>query len=282
METTMAAEFVWYFRSGVDPDTIALCSRHAGEVEALGVGYKRGRPSASWAASLPEVPDKCAVCNHSASLAELRDCRCNVLGVPCPVHRPGAVGAAGEVARVQCIKCGAAIGLPADRVAFEDGAAGVVAVDITGWARRQGSGDELLCPFHGPGMVYYLAPIDDVPVPVTVSDDEIDEVLAGLDCMLEDPRAWLDPVPEAELDDADRAQLAVVERLRERLAHELTAELRLRGAEVDQVLTGLRLLGDELARSPVEDGEDFRLRDLAELVARLDGLSWRKRRQRGD
>ncbi len=176
-DDTSPSAFTWYVRGGVDPDpdTVALCSRHAAEVVALGVGYQPGRPRARWAADLPAAPSRCAVCSGTTSLDELARCRCHVLGDACPVHRPPAVGVAGEMVHVQCIKCGAEIGLPADRVAFERGDAGVGAVDVTGWARRQGAGDALLCPFHGPGMTYHLEPLGDDQVAEDDEDDDDDD-----------------------------------------------------------------------------------------------------------
>jgi hypothetical protein len=52
---------------------------------------------------------------------------------------------------VRCTKCGAELQLPADRIAFEPSAFGDgrVVVDVTGWADRNGDGNELQCPFHG-------------------------------------------------------------------------------------------------------------------------------------
>lgn len=53
---------------------------------------------------------------------------------------------------VSCAKCGAVVGLPAERIDFRDDPCfGVVAVDASGWAH----GDDLQCPFH-PGMTYWL------------------------------------------------------------------------------------------------------------------------------
>jgi hypothetical protein len=65
----------------------------------------------------------------------------------------------GQWTHVRCIKCGAELQLPAERIAFEKGGYGLVAVDITGWARRNGDGDELRCPFHG-AAVYHLEHVD--------------------------------------------------------------------------------------------------------------------------
>jgi len=58
--------------------------------------------------------------------------------------------------KLACQKCGAGVQVQSERIAFKEHEwAGTVAVDTTGWAARNG-GHELLCPFHGPGMAYYL------------------------------------------------------------------------------------------------------------------------------
>jgi hypothetical protein len=140
--------FDWYHRVGVDPWQISAYETHGAELVAL--GFRRG-VSAMRAADASDVADKCALCNGSTSIAEVRACRCNVLGIPCRVHGPKPAGVAGEWSRVRCTKCGAELQVPADRIAFEPSAFGYdrIAVDVTGWARRNGDGDELQCPFHG-------------------------------------------------------------------------------------------------------------------------------------
>lgn len=137
----------WYSRRGVDPWQMSACDAHGAELVEL--GFARGVIGADLAAI--GAAHRCVFCDQSTTLDEVRACRCHVLGTPCLVHRPKPAGAAGAWSRVRCTKCGAELQLPADRIAFE-GSAGlglVVAVDVTGWARRNGGGDELCCPFHG-------------------------------------------------------------------------------------------------------------------------------------
>ena len=148
--------FDWHHRIGVDPWQMSACEAHGAQLAEL--GFRRGAHP-RYAADLGEA-DRCVICAGSTSIEDVRACRCNVLGEPCSVHRPAPAGAAGEWVRVRCIKCGAELQLPAERIAFEVGAAGRVAVDLTGWARRNGGRDELVCPFHGPGMAYNLAQVD--------------------------------------------------------------------------------------------------------------------------
>jgi hypothetical protein len=140
--------FQWYHRIGIDPWQMGACETHGAELVALGfrIGVNPQR-----AADATGVANQCALCNGSTSIAEVRRCRCNTLGTPCPVHGPKPAGVAGEWSRVRCIKCGAQLQLPADRIAFEPTqfGDGLVAVDVTHWANRNGDGNELRCPFHG-------------------------------------------------------------------------------------------------------------------------------------
>lgn len=173
--------FDWYHRVEVDPWQISACEPHGAELVAL--GFQRGLRGAADASG---VADKCALCNGSMSIAEVRACRCNVLGIPCPVHGPKPAGVAGEWSRVRCTKCGAELQLPADRIAFEPSALGYgrIAVDVTGWAVRNGDGNELLCPFHGAArylLEYVSGPgadddeqLDVEPDAAGADDDELD------------------------------------------------------------------------------------------------------------
>jgi len=87
------------------------------------------------------------------------------------------------VARVLHHKCGAALQLPADRIAFEQDSvlefeARRIAVDITGWAQRNGDGHELCCPFHGSARY----PLEYVAGPGAVDEfDDHDDGGGGLD-----------------------------------------------------------------------------------------------------
>lgn len=144
----MSEALAWYFRAGVDPWQMCACETHAAAIAAL--GFRSGiHPRFAGMGD----PPACAFCSGSLTIDEVRACRCNDLGAPCPVHRPPAAGMAGAWVRVCCEKCQAPIQLPAERVAFDEDDR---AVDITGWARRNGDGDALRCPFHG-AAVYYLA-----------------------------------------------------------------------------------------------------------------------------
>src|ERR1043166_7606199 len=143
--------FDWYHRAGIDPWQMGACDPHGAELVAL--GFQRGlSPLRNYDVGAAQ---QCALCNGSTSIDQVRACRCNNLGLPCPVHRPAPAGGAGEWTHVRCSKCGAGLQLPADRIAFERSSVlpafsdQLVAVDITGWARRNGGGDELWCPFHG-------------------------------------------------------------------------------------------------------------------------------------
>src|SRR5437870_1327904 len=98
--------FDWYHRLGVDPWQMSACATHGAELVAL--GFQRG-VSPMRTAYVKDVADKCAFCTGSTSIAEVRACRCNVLGIPCPVHGPKSAGAGGEWSRVRCAKCGAEI-----------------------------------------------------------------------------------------------------------------------------------------------------------------------------
>jgi hypothetical protein len=175
-EGSGAMTFDWYHRSGVDPWQMSACDEHGAQLAEL--GFQRGLVR-SYAAHLG-APDKCAVCNGSTSIEEVRGCRCNVLGTPCPVHRPTPAGAPGQWTRVRCIKCGAELQLPSERIAFERGDYGLVAVDITGWARRNGDGDELRCSFHG-AAAYYLEHVDGPIGELEDEDDLGDEDAEDLD-----------------------------------------------------------------------------------------------------
>jgi hypothetical protein len=164
-----AMAFDWYHRLGVDPWQMKACDEHGAQLAEL--GFQRGLLP-HYAAHLGTA-DGCALCSGSTSMEEVRACRCNVLGLPCPVHRPAPAGAPGEWTRVRCIKCGAELQLPSERIAFEHGDYGLVAVDITGWARRNGDGDELRCPFHG-AAVYFLEHVDG-PIGDVEDEDDRDE-----------------------------------------------------------------------------------------------------------
>ena len=104
--------FDWYHRVGVDPWQMSACEMHGAEL--VGVGFRRG-VNALRAADASSAADKCALCSGSTSIAEVRACRCNVLGIPCPIHAPKPAGVAGEWSRVRCTKCSAELQLPADR-----------------------------------------------------------------------------------------------------------------------------------------------------------------------
>lgn len=143
--------FDWYHRAGVDPWQMSACDEHGAQLVEL--GFRRGVSRSHHELGPAEL---CTVCRGSASIADVRACRCNELGTPCPIHGPKPAGAPGEWSQVQCTKCSAKLQLPAERIAFEHREfAGRVAVDVTGWARRNGEGDELRCPFHGAAS-YFL------------------------------------------------------------------------------------------------------------------------------
>lgn len=156
----------WYHRDGVDPWQLAACERHGQELAALGFApgvADRFRKTLG-------KPPGCPFCDGATSIDEVRACRCHLVGDRCPVHAPQPAGAPGELVSVACGKCGAHIALPAERVAFVDYQLGpdiadtaVIAVDVTGWAERQGDGPELRCPFHG-SQVYFLERVDDADV----------------------------------------------------------------------------------------------------------------------
>lgn len=158
----------WYFRAGVDPWQMAACNAHGAQIAALGF-----RPGIHPRYAEIGAPPVCAFCSGSTTIDQVRACRCNTLGAACPVHRPEPEGTAGEWIRVKCIKCSARIQLPADRVAFEEGDFSPIAVDVTGWARRNGDGDALRCPFHG-AAVYHLEPDDDGDEETAPGDDDED------------------------------------------------------------------------------------------------------------
>lgn len=151
--------FDWYQRAGVDRWPLSACDEHGAQLGEL--GFRRG-PGANRFVDLELGPaTQCVVCMGRTSLAEVRACRCNQLGTPCPIHGPKPAGVAGQWSQVQCEKCGAKLQLPAERIAFEHrGFAGRIAVDVTGWARRNGDGDELRCPFHG-AATYFLVDKED-------------------------------------------------------------------------------------------------------------------------
>jgi len=94
------------------------------------------------------------------ALEQPPDCWCHRLGTPCPLHDGRPVGPRGAFVGVSCVKCGAKLLLSADRVTFDcdsdDPWEQNLARDITGWALRNGSDTKLICPFHGPSMVYWL------------------------------------------------------------------------------------------------------------------------------
>jgi len=166
-----------YCRAGVDPWALSACDEHGAELAAL--GFQRGVSRLRAADAAIGVASQCVLCSGSLSIAEVRACRCHILGTPCPVHRPKPAGAVGEWSRVRCIKCGAELQLPADRIAFERSAAlegGVIAVDVTGWARRNDGDDDLCCPFHGAAR-YPLEHVSGsgVEADVPLDEDELDE-----------------------------------------------------------------------------------------------------------
>lgn len=156
----------WYYRIGVDPWQMSACDEHGAQLAEL--GFQRGL-ARGYAAHLG-APETCALCNGSTSIKDVRACRCHVLGTPCPVHRPTPAGVRGQWTRVRCIKCGTELQLPSERIAFDHGDYGLVAVDITGWARRNG-GDELRCPFHG-AAAYYLEHVDG---PIGELEDDLED-----------------------------------------------------------------------------------------------------------
>jgi len=176
--------FQWYHRVGIDPWQMGACDTHGAELVALGfrIGVLR-------AADAPGPASQCALCNGSTSIAQVRACRCNTLGIPCPVHGPRPAGVAGEWSRARCIKCGAELQLPADRIAFEPGQLGdeLVAVDVTHWANRNGDGTELRCPFHG-SLRYPLAYVSGPGA----EDDE------DLDAELDDDASTAEPEPDED------------------------------------------------------------------------------------
>jgi len=146
----------WYHRDGQDPWQLAACEHHGAELAEL--GFSPGLHE-RYADHLGRA-EVCPLCTGSTSLADVRACRCHCLGQRCPVHAPQPAGAPGDVVRVGCAKCGAQMSLPADRVAFRPAELGPdIALDLTGWAIRQGDGPELRCPFHG-SQVYFLERID--------------------------------------------------------------------------------------------------------------------------
>jgi hypothetical protein len=75
--------FDWYHRPSLDPCHMSACEPHGAELVAL--GFCRG-VSLLHAAKLIDVAEKCMLCDGSVSIAEVRSCRCNTLGVTCPVH----------------------------------------------------------------------------------------------------------------------------------------------------------------------------------------------------
>jgi hypothetical protein len=62
---------------------MSACGPHGSELVAL--GFWRG-VSLQCATESARVPDQCALCNGSISIADVRACRCNAIGSPCPVH----------------------------------------------------------------------------------------------------------------------------------------------------------------------------------------------------
>lgn len=157
--------FDWYRRAGVDPWQLSACDEHGAALVEL--GFRRLVPRSDELGPA----DQCAICRGSTSIADVRACRCNELGTPCPIHGPKPVGVPGEWVHVRCERCGAKLQLPAERIAFEHlPFAGRFAVDVTGWARRNGGSDSLRCPFHGNGM-YYL---EYVSGPGGADDESID------------------------------------------------------------------------------------------------------------
>lgn len=142
--------FNWYYRSGVDPWYMSACDEHGAQLVEL--GFRCGAPRTDELSPA----DKCAICRGTTSVEDVRACCCNQLGTPCPIHGSKPMGVPGEWVHVRCVRCGATLQLPAERIAFELlPFAGRFAVDVTGWARRNGASDSLRCPFHGNGE-YYL------------------------------------------------------------------------------------------------------------------------------
>lgn len=75
--------FDWYHRPSLDPWHVSACAPHGAELVALGFC---GGVSLLHAAKLIGVAEKCMLCDGLLSIAEMRACRCNTLGVTCPVH----------------------------------------------------------------------------------------------------------------------------------------------------------------------------------------------------
>ncbi|HEY4178393.1 MAG TPA: hypothetical protein VGM90_16215 [Kofleriaceae bacterium] len=166
----------WYHRVGLDPWRMSLCDEHGAAVVALGRGFRRAQPTEPGDAP----PTVCAMCMASLTLDEIQRCECAVLGTSCPVHDPAPAGVLGEWTRVRCGKCATELQVPSERIAIQEGPYGVdVAVDITGWAKRNSQSVELRCPFHGPAMTYFLeyvsGPRGDDGIGEDDDNDEIDD-----------------------------------------------------------------------------------------------------------
>jgi hypothetical protein len=167
--------FDWYHRIGNAPWQMSACESHGAELVAL--GFLRGVSERRRV--VVDAPNQCALCNGTTSIADVRACRCEVLGIPCPVHGPKPAGVAGDWSRVRCTKCGAELLLPADRIAFAPAASGTgTAVDVTGWAVRNGDGNELWCPFHGAArylLEYVSGPGGEQDEPLDENEDDEDD-----------------------------------------------------------------------------------------------------------